>query len=87
MARGDRVLILVDAGGPQAREFEVTATKAGYTIEVKHRGGMIEVSECKQNGEALRTDRFLAARVVALTEHRAEAPLPVLVTRLPGMES
>src|SRR2546422_11218193 len=70
--RGDRVEIVVDSGG-SVRTYEIEATKAGRRVEVTtSRGGMIEVSEVTRSGAAVRTGRFLAARVIALVEHPAE---------------
>jgi hypothetical protein len=69
--RGDRVEITVDVGnGVQA--FEVVATRAGRRVEVTTGRTMIEVTEVTRGGTAVRTARFLAARVVALVEHPAE---------------
>jgi len=70
--RGDRVEVVVDSGG-SVRTYEIEATKAGRRVEVTtSRGGMIEVSEVTRSGTAVRTGRFLAARVIALVEHPAE---------------
>ena len=66
--RGDKVEIVVDAGG-ENRTYEVAATRAGRRVEVVNRRGMIEVSELTRGGTAVRTARFMASRVIALVEH------------------
>jgi hypothetical protein len=75
--RGDKVEIVVDAGGV-TKTYEVAATRAGRRVEVVNRRGMIEVSELTRGGTAVRTARFMASRVIALVEHpaprRAAAP-------------
>jgi hypothetical protein len=68
--RGDKVEIVVDAGG-ENRTYEVAATRAGRRVEVVNRRGMIEVSELTRGGTAVRTARFMASRVIALVEHPA----------------
>ncbi|MFL5797712.1 MAG: hypothetical protein ACJ77A_07225 [Actinomycetota bacterium] len=69
--KGDRVEILVDTGnGVQA--FEVSATRAGRRVEVSTVRGVTEVAEVTRTGQAVRTGRFMANRVVALVEHPAE---------------
>ncbi|MGO9079448.1 MAG: hypothetical protein ACLQDY_10470 [Streptosporangiaceae bacterium] len=70
--KGDRVEIVVDAGG-EIRTYEVVATRAGRRVEVVNRRGLIEVSELTRGGTAVRTARFLASRVIALVEHPAPA--------------
>lgn len=67
---GDRVEILVDVGGG-VREFDVTATRAGRRVEVSIARGTVEVSEVTRSGQAVRSARFMVARVVALVEHPA----------------
>ena len=69
---GDRVEIIVDVGGG-VREFDVTATRAGRRVEVSIARGTVEVSEVTRSGQAVRSARFMAARVVALVEHPAGA--------------
>ena len=66
--RGDKVEIVVDAGGV-TKTYEVAATRAGRRVEVVNRRGMIEVSELTRGGTAVRTARFMASRVIALVEH------------------
>ena len=73
---GDRVEIIVDVGGG-VREFEVTATRAGRRVEVSIARGTVEVTEVTRSGQAVRSARFMATRVVALVEHPAgEEPRP-----------
>ncbi len=77
--RGDRVEIVIDAGG-QAKTYEVVATKAGRRVEVVIRRGLVEVNEVTRGGTTVRTARFMTSRVLALVEHPAprhpSAPLP-----------
>ncbi|HEY7667599.1 MAG TPA: hypothetical protein VIE12_05680 [Actinomycetota bacterium] len=68
--RGDRVEITVDIGNG-VQTFEVVATRAGRRVEVTTGRTTIEVTEVTRGGTAVRTARFLAARVVALIEHPA----------------
>ena len=69
--KGDRVEIVVDAG-EGVRTYEIEATKAGRRVEVTSARGVVEVSEVTRTGQAVRTGRFMAARVIALVEHPAE---------------
>jgi hypothetical protein len=86
--RGDRVEIVIDAGGT-SRTYEVTATRAGRRVDVVTRRGVVEVMEVTRGGAAVRTARFMASRVIALVEHPAgrigaveqEAGRPGPVTR------
>lgn len=68
--KGDRVEILVDTGGG-VQAFELEASKAGRRVEVSTARGVVEVTEVTRTGQAVRTGRFMAARVVALVEHPA----------------
>jgi hypothetical protein len=68
--KGDRVEIVVDAGG-STLSYEVAATRAGRRVEISHGRGIIEVTELTRGGTAVRTARFMAARVLALVEHPA----------------
>jgi hypothetical protein len=68
--KGDRVEIVIDAGGA-TKTYEVAATRAGRRVEVVNRRGLVEVSELTRGGTAVRTARFMASRVVALVEHPA----------------
>jgi hypothetical protein len=73
--KGDRVEVLVDVGGAVDR-FEITATRAGRKVEITNARGTIEVTEVTRSGEAVRTARFMAARVVAIVEHPADESRP-----------
>lgn len=66
--KGDRVEIMVDAGGA-TRTYEVVATRAGRRVEVVTRRGVVEVTEVTRTGTPVRTARFMASRVLALVEH------------------
>ena len=74
--KGDRVEIVVDAGGV-TKTYDVVATRAGRRVEVVNRRGVIEVIELTRSGTAVRTARFMATRVIALVEHPATAARPV----------
>jgi hypothetical protein len=64
------VEIVVDAG-QGVRTYEIDARCAGRRVEVSTARGVTEVSEVTRNGTAVRTARFMAARVIALVEHPA----------------
>jgi hypothetical protein len=66
--KGDRVEIMIDAGGT-TRTYEVAATRAGRRVEVVTRRGVVEVAEVTRTGTPVRTARFMASRVLALVEH------------------
>lgn len=66
--KGDRVEIMIDAGGG-TRTYEVAATRAGRRVEVVTRRNVIEVSEVTRTGTPVRTARFMANRILALVEH------------------
>ena len=68
--RGDRVEITVDVGNG-VKTFEIEATRAGRRVEITTGRTVIEISEVTRGGTAVRTGRFLAARVVAVVEHPA----------------
>ncbi len=68
--RGDRVEIVIDAGG-EAKTYEVVATRAGRRVDVRTGRGVVEVSELTRGGTPVRTARFMASRVLALVEHPA----------------
>jgi hypothetical protein len=76
--RGDRVEIVIDTGDG-VRTFEIEATRAGRRVEVSTARGVVEVAEVTRTGQAVRTGRFMAARVVALVEH------PALAEEEPGL--
>lgn len=42
--KGDRVEIVIDAGGA-TRTYEVEATRAGRRVDISHRRGVVEVTE------------------------------------------
>ncbi|MBO2452864.1 hypothetical protein J4573_37635 [Actinomadura barringtoniae] len=67
--KGDRVEIMIDAGGEGTRTYEVTATRAGRRVEITNRRGVVEVSEVTRTGSPVRTARFMASRVLALVEY------------------
>ena len=69
--KGDRVEIVIDAGGA-TKNYEVTATRAGRRVEVVNRRGVVEVTELTRGGSPVRTARFMASRVLALVEHPAD---------------
>ena len=69
--KGDRVEIVVDVGDGVQR-FDIRATKAGRRVEVANSRGAVEVTEVTRSGRAVRTARFMTARVVAVVEHPVE---------------
>jgi hypothetical protein len=69
--KGDRVEVVVDVGDGVQR-FDIRATRAGRRIEITNSRGAVEVTEVTRSGRAVRTARFMAARVVAVVEHPAE---------------
>lgn len=66
--KGDRVEIVIDAGGT-TRTYEVVATRAGRRVDVVTRRGVVEVVEVTRTGTPVRTARFMANRILALVEH------------------
>ena len=68
--KGDRVEIVIDAGG-STRTYEIEATRAGRRVDVSHGRGVVEVTETTRGGTPVRTARFMAGRVLALVEHPA----------------
>ncbi len=72
--KGDRVEIVIDAGGEAPRTYEVIATRAGRRVDIVNRRGVVEVSEVTRTGSPVRTARFMASRVLALVEHPAGGP-------------
>lgn len=73
--RGDRVEIVVDAGG-ETKTYEIVATRAGRRVEITTGRGLVQVSEVSRGGTAIRTARFMASRVLALVEHPADERKP-----------
>ena len=71
--KGDRVEIVIDAGG-STRTYDIVATRAGRRVETTHGRGVVEVSEVTRGGTAVRTARFMSGRVLALVEHPAPRP-------------
>jgi hypothetical protein len=53
------------------RSFEIAATRDGRRVEVTTSRTMVEVAEVTRTGQAVRSARFLAGRVVAIVEHPA----------------
>lgn len=89
MARGDRVLVVMDIGSGQTREFSIAATQNGRRVEVSTGSRQTTVTEVTRNGTPVRSARFLTSRVVALIEQPREAPRrpePVEQLRLPAEE-
>lgn len=68
--KGDRVEIVVDTGNGVST-YEITATKAGRRVEINTTRNLTEVVEVTRSGKAIRTARFITARVIALVEHPA----------------
>lgn len=66
--KGDRVEIVIDAGGAPLT-YEVTATRAGRRVEITIGRGVVEVAEVTRGGTVVRTARFMSTRVLALVEH------------------
>jgi hypothetical protein len=74
--KGDRVEIVVDAGGA-SRTYEISATRAGRRVEVSIVRNVVTVAEVTRGGSVVRTARFMASRVLALVEHPApRGPMP-----------
>ncbi len=71
--RGDRVEVVIDAGG-EVRTYEVVATRAGRRVEINTGRGIVEVTEVTRGGTPVRTARFMANRILALVEHPAATP-------------
>jgi hypothetical protein len=71
--RGDRVEIVIDAGG-EVRTYEVVATRNGRRVEINTGRGVVEVTEVTRGGTPVRTARFMANRILALVEHPAANP-------------
>lgn len=68
--RGDRVEIVIDAGG-EVRTYEVVATRNGRRVEINTGRGVVEVTEVTRGGTPVRSARFMASRILALVEHPA----------------
>src|SRR3954447_11844969 len=72
---GDRVEIVVDAGGT-TRTWDVEATRAGRRVEIAHGRGVVEVSEVTRGGTPVRTARVMSSRGLALVGHAGPAGPP-----------
>jgi hypothetical protein len=70
--KGDRVEVMIDAGGA-TRTYEVVATRAGRRVEVVNRRGVIEVTEVTRTGTPVRTARFMASRAPATPDEAGTA--------------
>jgi hypothetical protein len=70
VVRGDRVEIVIDAGG-EVRTYEVVATRNGRRVEINTGRGVVEVTEVTRGGTPVRSARFMANRILALVEHPA----------------
>jgi hypothetical protein len=70
--KGDRVEVVVELGGGEARTYEIVATRAGRRVETTTSRGVVEVVEVTRTGEVVRTARFMQARVIAVVEHPAD---------------
>jgi len=68
--RGDRVEIVIDAGG-DVRTYEIEATRNGRRVDIETGRGIVTVSEVTRSGTPVRTARFMASRILALVEHPA----------------
>jgi len=71
--RGDRVEIVIDAGG-EVRTYDIVATRNGRRVEINTGRGIVEVAEVTRSGTPVRTARFMANRILALVEHPATPP-------------
>jgi len=72
LVKGDRVEVVVELGGGEARTYEIVATRAGRRVETTTGRGVVEVTEVTRNGEVVRTARFMQSRVIAVVEHPAD---------------
>ncbi len=68
--RGDRVEIVIDAGG-EVRTYDIVASRNGRRVEIETGRGIVTVTEVTRSGTAVRTARFMANRILALVEHPA----------------
>src|SRR4029077_4391593 len=73
--RGDRVEIVIDAGG-EVRTYDIVATRNGRRLEINTSRGIVEVVEVTRSGTPVRSARFMASRILALVEHPAAPPAP-----------
>jgi len=70
LVRGDRVEIVIDAGG-EIRTYEVVASRNGRRVEINTGRGIVEVTEVTRSGTPVRTARFMANRILTLVEYPA----------------
>lgn len=68
--RGDRVEIVIDAGG-EVRTYDIVATRNGRRVEINTSRGIVEVVEVTRSGTPVRSARFMSSRILALVEHPA----------------
>jgi len=68
--RGDRVEIVIDAGG-EVRTYEIVASRNGRRVEIETGRGIVTVSEVTRTGSPVRTARFMASRILAMVEYPA----------------
>lgn len=68
--RGDRVEIVIDAGG-EVRTYDIVATRNGRRVDIETARGVVTVTEVTRSGTPVRTARFMASRILALVEHPA----------------
>lgn len=73
--KGDRVEIVIDAGG-EIRTYDVIATRNGRRVEISTGRGMVTVAEVTRGGTPVRTAQFMTSRVLALVEHPAPRHAP-----------
>ena len=85
--KGDRVEIVIDAGGGSTKTYEVAATRAGRRVEVVNRRGVMEVNEVTRSGVVVRTARIMSSRILALVEHPAPRRPDALRQRTSGEDS
>lgn len=68
--RGDRVEVVIDAGG-EVRTYDIVASRNGRRVEIATGRGIVTVTEVTRGGTPVRTARFMANRILALVEHPA----------------
>jgi hypothetical protein len=73
--RGDRVEIVIDAGG-EVRTYDIVATRNGRRVEINTSRGIVEVVEVTRSGTPVRSARFMSSRILALVEHPAVSGEP-----------
>ena len=71
--KGDRVEIVVDAGG-SVRTYDIEATRAGRRVETTHGCGLVGVAGVTRGGTPVRRPRVMSGRWLALVEHPAPRP-------------